>query len=99
MSFEVIGVMNDKAQLSNYFRPDKESIFIPYTVVNQLWYQQWLSVLVWQAVDPMMEAKADRAVRELLGKRHGFNPADERALRGFGSAKAGRDHERDDDGT
>src|ERR687898_352142 len=81
--------MNDKAQLSNYFRPDKESIFIPYTVVNQLWYQQWLSVLVWQAVDPMMEAKADRAVRELLGKRHGFNPADERALRGFGSAKAG----------
>ena len=90
MSFEVIGVMNDKAQLSNYFRPDKESIFIPYTVVNQLWYQQWLSVLVWQSVDPMMDAKADRAVRELLGKRHGFNPADERALRGFGSAEAAK---------
>jgi putative ABC transport system permease protein len=90
MSFEVIGVMNDKAQLSNYFRPDKESIFIPYTVVNQLWYQQWLSVLVWQSVDPMMDAKADRAVRELLGKRHGFNPADERALRGFGAAEAAK---------
>ncbi len=90
MAFEVIGVMKDKAQLSNYFRPDKESIFIPYTVVSQLWYQQWLSVLVWQAVDPMMEPKADKAVRELLAKRHGFNATDERALRGFGSAEAAK---------
>ena len=90
MAFEIIGVMKDKAQLSNYFRPDKESIFIPYTVVSQLWYQQWLSVLVWQAVDPMMEPKADKAVRELLAKRHGFNATDERALRGFGSAEAAK---------
>jgi len=90
MAFEVIGVMNDKAQLSNYFRPDKESIFIPYTVVSQLWYQQWLSVLIWQAVDPMMEARADKSVRELLAKRHGFNATDERALRAFGSAEAAK---------
>jgi putative ABC transport system permease protein len=90
MSFEVIGVMNDKAQLSNYFRPDKECIFIPYTVVSQLWYQQYVSVMVWQAVDPMMEPKADRSVRELLAKRRGFNPNDERALRGFGSAEAAK---------
>ena len=90
MSFEVVGVMNDKAQLSNYFRPDKESVFIPYTVVSQLWYQQWISVLVWQAVDPMMEPRADKAVRELLAKRHGFNASDERALRAFGSAEAAK---------
>jgi putative ABC transport system permease protein len=88
MSFEVIGVMKEKAQLSNYFRPDKESIFIPYTVVSHLWYQQWLSVLVWQAVDPFLEPKADKQVRELLGKRHNFNPDDERALRTWGSAKS-----------
>jgi putative ABC transport system permease protein len=88
MSFEVIGVMRDKAQLSNYFRPDKESVFIPYTVVSQLWYQPWLDVLVWQAVDPTLEPKADRQVRELLGKRHSFNPTDERALRTWGSSKS-----------
>jgi putative ABC transport system permease protein len=90
MSFEVIGVMKDKAQLSNYFRPDKESIFIPYTVVSQLWYQPWLDVLVWQAVDPTLEPKADRQVRELLGKRHSFNPGDDRALRTWGSAEAAK---------
>jgi putative ABC transport system permease protein len=88
MTFEVIGVMKEKAQLSNYGRPDRESVFIPYTVVGQLWNAQWLSVMVWQAVDPMFEQKADRQVRELLAKRHGFNPGDERALRGWGSAKS-----------
>jgi putative ABC transport system permease protein len=86
MSFEVIGVMKEKAQLSNYFRPDKESIFIPYTVVSQLWYQPWLDVMVWQAVDPLLEPKADVQVRELLARRHGFNPKDERAIRTFGSS-------------
>ena len=88
ISFEVIGVMKDKAQLSNYFRPDRESVFIPYTAVSQLWDARWLSVLVWQAVDPLMEPKAESQVRELLGKRHGFNPSDERALRTWGSSKS-----------
>jgi putative ABC transport system permease protein len=88
VSFEVIGVMKDKAQLSNYFRPDKESIFIPYTVVSQLWYQPWLDVMVWQAVDPLLEPKADGQVRELLARRHNFNPNDERAIRTFGSSKS-----------
>jgi putative ABC transport system permease protein len=90
MSFEVIGVMKEKAQLSNYFRPDKQSIFIPYTVVGQLWYQPWLDVMVWQAVDPFLEPKADRQVRELLAKRHSFNATDERALRTWGSAEAAK---------
>jgi len=88
LSFEVIGVLKDKAQLSSYWRPDIESVFIPYTVVSQLWYQPWLTVLVWQAVDPMMEPEADRQIREMLGKRHHFNPDDERALRGWGSSKS-----------
>jgi len=81
-------VLKDKAQLSSYWRPDVESVFIPYTVVSQLWYQPHLNVLVWQAVDPMMEMEADRQIREMLGKRHHFNPNDERALRGWGSSKS-----------
>ena len=61
MAFEVIGVMKEKAQLSNYFRPDKECIFIPYTVASQLWYQPWLDVIVWQAVDPTHGAEGRAA--------------------------------------
>jgi putative ABC transport system permease protein len=88
MSFEVIGVQQEKAQLSNYFRPDRECIFVPYTVAPDLWYQPWVDVIVWQAVDPKFEPKADRQVRELLGKLANFNPSDERALRNFGSSEA-----------
>jgi putative ABC transport system permease protein len=88
MSFEVIGVQQDKAQLSNYFRPDRECIYVPYTVADQLWYQQWVDVVVWQSVDPKLEPKADRMVRETLGKLSNFNPNDERALRNFGSGEA-----------
>jgi putative ABC transport system permease protein len=89
ISFEVIGVMRDKAQLSSYFRPDTESVFIPYTTVSQVWYAPWLSVLVWQAVDPIVEPKADKQVREYLGKQHHFNPEDDRALRTWGSTESG----------
>ena len=82
MAFEVVGVQKEKVQLSNYSRPDKESVFIPYTTAGQLWNTEFLNVLVYQAVDPTLDARSRRAqVKEVLGKRLRFNPADERALR------------------
>src|SRR4051812_20338015 len=69
MSFEVIGVQKEKIQLSNYGRPDKESIFIPYTVAGQLWDTEYLSTFVYQAVDPALDARATKQVKEVLGKR------------------------------
>jgi putative ABC transport system permease protein len=88
MSFEVIGVQKDKVQLSNYGRPDSESVFIPYTTAGQLWNTEFLNVLVYQAVDPILDAKATAQVKEVLGKRLRFNPTDERAVRIFGSAES-----------
>ncbi|HEY8535862.1 MAG TPA: ABC transporter permease [Vicinamibacterales bacterium] len=88
ISFEVIGVMKEKAQLSNYFRPDVQCIFIPYTTASQLWYQAWVNTIVWQAVDPSKEPAADRQVREYLGRVAHFSPTDERALRNWGSSEA-----------
>jgi putative ABC transport system permease protein len=88
ISFEVIGVMKEKAQLSNYFRSDVQCVFIPYTVANQVWYQPYADVVVWQAVDASKGPAAERQVSELLGKLANFNPSDERALRNWGSAKS-----------
>ena len=34
----------------------------------------WVDVVVWQAVDPKLEAKADRRSASLLGKLSNFNP-------------------------
>ena len=86
MAFEVAGVQREKVQLSNYMRPDKESVFIPYTTAGQLWNTEYSTVMVYQAVDASKEEQATKAVKEALGKRLGFDPADERALRLFGSS-------------
>jgi putative ABC transport system permease protein len=88
MAFEVVGVQKEKVQLSSYGRPDKESVFIPYTTAGQLWNTEFVNVLIYQAVDPTMDARVTRQVREALGKRLRFNPADERALNVFGSAES-----------
>jgi putative ABC transport system permease protein len=88
MAFEVIGVQKEKVQISNYQRPDKYCIFIPYTTAGQLWNTEYLNTLVYQAMDPTLDSKTDTQVRELLGKRLRFDPKDERALRTFGSAEA-----------
>jgi putative ABC transport system permease protein len=86
--FEVIGVMEDKVQLSNYQRPDKYCIFIPWTTMGGLTDTRYVNTFVWQAVSPMMEPKATRGMKEYLAKRYRYNPADERALNMFGSEKA-----------
>ena len=87
MAFEVAGVQREKVQLSNYLRPDKESIFIPYTTAGQLWNTEYTTVMVYQAVDASKEEQATRHVKDALGRRLGFDPADERALRLFGSTQ------------
>jgi putative ABC transport system permease protein len=88
MAFTVVGVGKEKIQLSNYGRPDKESVFIPYTTAGQLYNTEYLSVFVYQAMDPTLDAKTTAQVKEVLGKRLRFNPRDERAVRTFGSAQS-----------
>ena len=87
MTFTVVGVMKEKIQLSNYNRPDKESVFIPYTTAGRLWNTEYLNTLIFEAMDPTLSTRATNQVKDTLGKRLRFNPADPRALRIFGSAE------------
>ena len=80
LSFEVIGVLTQKVSLSNYYSPDKYSVFIPYTTVKQVWNREYLDNLVFQSMSPAVHNQALKQVREVLGARHGFNPKDERAV-------------------
>ena len=75
--FEVVGVMPNKAQISNYFYPDKLSVFIPYTVAAR---KDSVDNILFQALDPGLHEQALKQVRELLAARHHFNPRDERAV-------------------
>jgi putative ABC transport system permease protein len=76
VTFEVVGVMPNKAQISNYFYPDKLSVFVPYTV-NQ---REFVDNILFQAVTPDLHEQAIRQVRELLATRHRFDPRDQRAV-------------------
>jgi putative ABC transport system permease protein len=78
--FEVIGVMEDKVQMSSYFSPDAFCVFIPYTTMAQLGDAKYVDTVVFQSTDPMRQPEAIRQVRAELARRLRFNPADLRAL-------------------
>jgi putative ABC transport system permease protein len=78
--FEVIGVMDDKVQMSSYYSPDAYCVFVPWTTMGQLGDVQYLDNLVFQSVDAHQQPQAIRQIREELGRRLRFNPSDERAI-------------------
>ncbi|MCL6481610.1 MAG: ABC transporter permease [Firmicutes bacterium] len=84
VAFTVVGVMDRKIQLSNYFGSDDESAWIPYSSAGDLWDNRYASVLVFGSLTPQLEAQAMRQVREILARRQRFSPTDERALVMFG---------------
>ena len=81
LSFDVVGVLGDKAQISNYFYPDKMSAFIPHSVVRQLWARGYVDTIVFQSLNAALHETAVRQVRETLASRHRFDPRDLRAVR------------------
>ena len=85
--FSVIGVMEPKLQLSNYFASDSESIFIPYTAAAELWNARYAQVLVFAPVSPALEQPAIDAARAALARRQNFSPTDSRAVQAFGRSQ------------
>jgi putative ABC transport system permease protein len=80
MTFEVVGVMTNKPQMSSYYSPDKYCAFIPYSTVGQLWNNEFVYSLVFQSLDPMMHDQAVKQVKDTLAARHDFDPRDKRAV-------------------
>jgi putative ABC transport system permease protein len=82
--FAVIGVMDRKIQMSNYFDSDDNSAWIPYSTAGEMWNTRYASVIVFSAISPLFERKAIEQVRASLAKRQRFMPNDVRALQCFG---------------
>src|SRR6476659_9541884 len=72
--FEIVGVMEEKVQLSNYNQPDKYCVFVPWTTMGGLTENRYVGTFVWQAVSPALEKKALVQVREFMAKRYRYNP-------------------------
>jgi putative ABC transport system permease protein len=84
VAFTVVGVMDRKLQLSNYFTSDDESVFIPYTAAGDMWDTRYASTFVFSSVSPALEPQAMNQVRTAIGKRQRFSPTDKRAIQMFG---------------
>jgi len=82
--FTVVGVMDRKLQMSNYFTSDDRSSFIPYTAAGDLWNNRFASVIVFEPVAPQFEAAAQAQVLATVAKRQRFSPTDKRAIQMFG---------------
>ena len=82
--FTVIGTMDRKLQLSNYFTSDDESCWIPYATAGDLWDARYASTLVFSSLAPSFEPKAIQQVRAAIGKRQRFSPTDKRAIQMYG---------------
>lgn len=84
IAFTVIGTMETKFQLSNYFSPDDRSLFIPYSAAQQVWNARYPNVIVFSSAAPHLERRAIAQFRATLAKKYRFSPGDERAVTAFG---------------
>jgi putative ABC transport system permease protein len=78
--YTVIGVMQKKTQMGVYGGPDKDHAVIPYTTFRAQFGRDRLNVLVIQTHDPDQMAGALKRVNEILGKKYGYDPTDDRAF-------------------
>jgi len=77
--FDIIGVMKQKIQDSMYEGPDNQDGFIPFNCYRDLKSQRDPDMIVFQPLDPTLDTKTLAAVRTVLGRRHHFNPKDDKA--------------------
>jgi len=78
-SFEVIGTLRNKIQDSMYQGPDNEDGFIPFQVYRDLKQVRDPDMFIIQPQAAELHLKAVAAVREVIARRHHFDPRDDKA--------------------
>ena len=79
LDFEVIGTMRNKIQDSMYQGPDNENGFIPFGLMRDLKNIRDPDEIIIQPTAPELNKKALMAAREVVARRHHFDPKDEKA--------------------
>jgi putative ABC transport system permease protein len=78
-SWQVIGVLELKIQDSSNNGPDNENAFLPLESMTSLMGTRDPGMIVYQPVNPDQDEAAMFQVRQVLGRRLGFNPKDKKA--------------------
>jgi putative ABC transport system permease protein len=79
LDFDVIGVMRNKIQDSMYQGPDNQDGFIPFALFRELKDIRDPEMIIIQPIAASLNKQALAAAREVLARRHHFDPKDEKA--------------------
>jgi putative ABC transport system permease protein len=79
LDFEVIGVMRNKIQDSMYNGPDNQDGFIPFQLFRDLKNIKDPDMIIFQPTAAELNKKSLAAVRQVIARRHHFDPRDEKA--------------------
>lgn len=80
LPFIVVGTMEEKFQSSMSNGPDAERAVIPATTFRALYGREYVGHLIVRPRSPRQGVHVKEEIRRVLGRRHGFDAADERAL-------------------
>ncbi len=78
--FTVVGAMQNKMQTSMNNGPDADRALIPSSTFRAIYGNRYVDHLVVLPRDPAQMERVQARVRETLGRKYGFDPADERAV-------------------
>ena len=78
--YAVIGVMQHKTQMGVYGGPDESHGVIPYTTFRAQFGRDRLNVVVIETHKPEQMVPALKRVNQILGKKYGYDPTDDRAF-------------------
>lgn len=79
LDFEVIGTMRNKIQDSMYQGPDNSDGFIPFGMMRDLKNLKDPDEIIFEPTASELNKKALAAVREVVARRHHFDPRDDKA--------------------
>ncbi|HEY6193040.1 MAG TPA: ABC transporter permease [Bacteroidota bacterium] len=78
--FTVVGVMIKKTQNSSYNSRDQDRIFIPASTFSGIYGDIHVNNIIFTPRDPREAESVITGVREVLGKKYKFDPADKDAI-------------------
>jgi putative ABC transport system permease protein len=78
--YAVIGVMQKKTQMGVYGGPDASHAVIPYTTWRAQFGRDKVNVMVIETHKPDEMKGAIQRVNQILGKKYGYDPTDDRAF-------------------
>jgi putative ABC transport system permease protein len=78
-TWDVIGLLRLKIQDSSNNGPDNENVFMPFESMGDINHQRDPGMFVFQPVTPLEHKAALAQVRDVLARRHNFNPKDDKS--------------------